>query len=250
MNLTEILVDLPSLLFVTIAVLAAFLAGRFTTYGIKITNQIVVQAGLTGTLIGLVVLLQNMSDPEQLGPALAVGLLTILYALTLSGVFTLAARKMIIQQPEFKRSLNVVALLLWTLILIVPMTTGAGISPFIDLSSLIFIGVSIAVIAGISLTRSPSNLAASLAKNLPYAGLLGLLIGAIIILSGLNDPRRLGPAVAICLLTLFYANVISVGLKLAFPKINQTEETTYWEYLGFCLIFILLIFSVLLASFM
>ena len=41
-------------------------------------------AGVTGTLIGLVKMLANMSDPNTIGSALAVALLTSLYAVVLA----------------------------------------------------------------------------------------------------------------------------------------------------------------------
>lgn len=40
-------------------------------------------AGLLGTLLGFVLMLQNMEDPTAIGPAMAVGLLTILYGVIL-----------------------------------------------------------------------------------------------------------------------------------------------------------------------
>ena len=40
-------------------------------------------AGLLGTLVGLVLMLQNMDDPTAIGPAMAVGMLTILYGIIL-----------------------------------------------------------------------------------------------------------------------------------------------------------------------
>lgn len=43
--------------------------------------------GMIGTLIGLVKMLQNMSDPESLGPSMAVALLTTLYGSMLANLF-------------------------------------------------------------------------------------------------------------------------------------------------------------------
>jgi chemotaxis protein MotA len=43
--------------------------------------------GLIGTLIGLVQMLQNMSDPTAIGPAMAVALLTTFYGAILANVF-------------------------------------------------------------------------------------------------------------------------------------------------------------------
>ncbi|MCE3013870.1 MAG: MotA/TolQ/ExbB proton channel family protein [Proteobacteria bacterium] len=43
--------------------------------------------GMIGTLIGLVQMLQNMSDPSSIGPAMAVALLTTLYGAVIMAVF-------------------------------------------------------------------------------------------------------------------------------------------------------------------
>ena len=43
--------------------------------------------GMIGTLIGLVAMLANMSDPKTIGPAMAVALLTTLYGAMLATMF-------------------------------------------------------------------------------------------------------------------------------------------------------------------
>jgi chemotaxis protein MotA len=43
--------------------------------------------GMLGTLIGLVQMLQNMSDPNSIGPAMAVALLTTFYGAVLANIF-------------------------------------------------------------------------------------------------------------------------------------------------------------------
>lgn len=45
--------------------------------------------GMIGTLVGLVIMLRNMSDPGSIGPAMAVALLTTLYGAVASNVFAL-----------------------------------------------------------------------------------------------------------------------------------------------------------------
>jgi chemotaxis protein MotA len=45
--------------------------------------------GMIGTLIGLVQMLQNMSDPSAIGPAMAVALLTTFYGAVLANVFSI-----------------------------------------------------------------------------------------------------------------------------------------------------------------
>jgi chemotaxis protein MotA len=45
--------------------------------------------GMVGTLIGLVQMLQNMSDPSSIGPAMAVALLTTFYGAVLANIIFL-----------------------------------------------------------------------------------------------------------------------------------------------------------------
>ena len=45
--------------------------------------------GMIGTLIGLVIMLQNMDDPSRIGPGMAVALLTTLYGSMLANIFAI-----------------------------------------------------------------------------------------------------------------------------------------------------------------
>ncbi|MCY4643717.1 MAG: motility protein A [Bacteriovoracales bacterium] len=45
--------------------------------------------GMIGTLIGLVIMLQNLSDPSSIGPAMAVALLTTFYGAVMANAFAL-----------------------------------------------------------------------------------------------------------------------------------------------------------------
>ena len=57
--------------------------------------------GMIGTLIGLVQMLANMDDPKQIGPAMAVALLTTLYGAILANVFALPiADKLAVRSSE------------------------------------------------------------------------------------------------------------------------------------------------------
>lgn len=57
--------------------------------------------GMIGTLIGLVNMLQQMSDPDSIGPAMAVALLTTLYGSMLANIFFIpVANKLKIRHDE------------------------------------------------------------------------------------------------------------------------------------------------------
>lgn len=70
--------------------------------------------GMIGTLIGLVQMLSNMDDPKQIGPAMAVALLTTLYGAILANMVALPiADKLVVRSSEEKnrKSLIIDALL-------------------------------------------------------------------------------------------------------------------------------------------
>ncbi|MCK4707829.1 MAG: flagellar motor protein PomA [Gammaproteobacteria bacterium] len=58
--------------------------------------------GMVGTLIGLVQMLSNMSDPASIGPAMAVALLTTLYGAVIANAFAqpLAEKLILISESE------------------------------------------------------------------------------------------------------------------------------------------------------
>ena len=65
--------------------------------------------GMVGTLIGLVQMLQTMSDPESIGPAMAVALLTTLYGALLAFlVFNPIADKLECRTNDEARNMSVV----------------------------------------------------------------------------------------------------------------------------------------------
>ena len=65
--------------------------------------------GMIGTLVGLVQMLSAMDDPKQIGPAMAVALLTTLYGAMLANMFALpVADKLSLRSAEEKRSKSLV----------------------------------------------------------------------------------------------------------------------------------------------
>lgn len=67
----------------------------------KLMSQLSPAFGMIGTLIGLVILLQNLDDPSKIGPAMAVALITTLYGSVFSNVLFLPwYNKLILAKDE------------------------------------------------------------------------------------------------------------------------------------------------------
>jgi flagellar motor component MotA len=82
-------IDVPSLIIVIVPVLAALVGKLGLDFYTKPKDEIcsvagntAMYAGAIGTVIGLVQMLQNLSDPSAIGPAMAVSLLTMFYGMT------------------------------------------------------------------------------------------------------------------------------------------------------------------------
>ncbi len=65
-------------------------------------GEIAPAMGMIGTLIGLVQMLSNMSDPKAIGPAMAVALLTTMYGAILANVLCIPMSKKLENQSELE----------------------------------------------------------------------------------------------------------------------------------------------------
>ncbi len=77
------------------------------TWGTKVfsaTGDVAPAMGMIGTLIGLVQMLSNMSDPKAIGPAMAVALLTTLYGAMIANMIAMPiADKLTLRKAHEKR---------------------------------------------------------------------------------------------------------------------------------------------------
>ena len=239
------LLDSTSIVFTAVPILASFVAVGFKRQGILVVADIALQVAIIGMLIGSVGLLQNMSDPKAVGPAFALTLSVVFYGLLIAGICSQLSSN--ISEPiaaplAWQR---VVGVLLWVVVVTYAMDGAAGVEAFIDPTSLLIVAALSLIIFG----TSASEELKSLARYLPVAGFLGLLVGVIGMLQNMSNPKAIGPAMAIALLTLTYCNLISVTLKLIFPETILQVRATHFTYLGFVLFFIMGIYSVLILSF-
>jgi chemotaxis protein MotA len=84
----------------------------------------------------------------------------------------------------------------------------------------------------ISLTTTRHELGAGLFKSLadiaPAMGMIGTLIGLVAMLSNMDDPKAIGPAMAVALLTTLYgaflANVVAIPIQVKLELRKDEEE--------------------------
>lgn len=66
--------------------------------------------GMIGTLVGLVIMLKNMNQPEMIGPAMAVALLTTLYGAIVANVFALPLAEKLGRRSREEALLKMIAI--------------------------------------------------------------------------------------------------------------------------------------------
>jgi len=71
----------------------------------------------------------------------------------------------------------------------------------------------------------------SIADSAPALGMAGTIIGLVGMFSAMNDPAKIGPAMALALLTTFYGLLIAnlVAAPIAARLANLSERELFWQ---------------------
>ena len=225
------LLDLASIQFIFGPIGAMLIAARFSEYAIKMVDQITLQLGLLGTLIGCVGMLQVMDDPQAIGPAYAVCFLTLLYSFVLKIFASQASEAMILPIPETRVGDRIFAGLLLAVLMILPMAQGVGVGAFTDAISLLCMLFAAGLILLVTYLTGGTDYLKPLVKYLPIAGLVFFIVGLIAMLKDLNSPELLSPvALSIALLPIMYGNLVAVFIKTVQPEQCKGEDSGGYGY--------------------
>jgi len=240
-------IDLISIIFILVPIIAAMASLGISFNGVNLVRHIIAQVSVIGMLIGLVIMLGNLSDPDSLGPAFAVMLLVLLYGAIVYGLATALLNTKpdspVSSQPPYRRAIACAVFMLG-------LAAAMGNLPaFVDIPSIIFLTLSLIILYAILKATKSETISEALAHQLPYLGLIGFLMGVIGMLGNMSDPRAIGPAMAFACLTLLYSNIASVLLKLAKPSVIENENPLSLGYLTSVIVGISITTAVLLLSF-
>ena len=239
-------IDLPAIIFILVPIIAAMASLGISIHGVNLVRHIIAQVSVIGMLIGLVIMLGNMSDPDSLGPAFAVMLLVLLYGAIVYGLATALLNTKpdspVSSQPPYRRAIACAVFMLG-------LAAAMGNLPaFVDIPSIIFLTLSLIILYAILKATKSETISEALAHQLPYLGLIGFLMGVIGMLGNMSDPRAIGPAMAFACLTLLYSNIASVLLKLAKPSVIENKNPLSLGYLTSVIVGISITTAVLLLS--
>jgi flagellar motor component MotA len=248
-------------------------------------------AGFLGMLIGLVQMLSNLDDPTAIGPAMAVALLSAFYGIFLGQIVFRAATTdcFVRSTPRAENALQgmtfrvreLSALGLGAAVVVLVLLMKGSLLIYLNLPSIILLlgGTLGALLWSFSpadmsrvcrayfgpddLEKEDAILGYTLLTHLGElaiaVGLIGTLVGLVQMLQSLDDPTKIGPALAVALLVTFYAVAISevfcrpmAGNFLARGKVLEDvgqHRATLRLYVSLGMVFILLctFFIMLLA---
>ena len=234
--------DLNSFVFVVVGLAALALTASFSKTSLTIAVDLAYPVGLLGTFIGLIGILQNMSDPEALGPAFAISLLTVLYASVIHGLASGRSREVSEVDSTFVK--KIVGSVVFLGVVGWGMDSAAGLGAFVYVDVLVLFFLS--VLALVIFDRvSGGTSKKGWGLRFLGIGLLGFLIGIVGMLANLDDPKALGPAMALAYISMLDALFLCCVGRIWFP--DQTLDSDKNMNTGFVSLAFPILFGVVIT---
>ena len=216
---------LPSLCFVLTALFLGVCARGSIQNMVRAARDSSLMIGSQGTLIALVLMLQDIEDSSDIGMALSTSLLTILYGL----MFYVCLNALLgYLGPAEPNTLGPKELNAFTALGLAGLFGAIATSILMSTNLLNFINVEIIVLfvgsivlAFWSSKGSGNSLASSIAQYSLWTGAVGVLLSYILWLSSLNDPTAVGPNFALGILSLFYCGFLYTAAQFVQASIFQ-----------------------------
>ena len=230
------LIDFPSLIIVSSAVIAGLIVGQVNPKrGSKIAKDTCISVGVIGIVIGYVKMLAMMDDPDALAPAVAVALLTPLYGLLMYPLLHAASN--VVQNgskpsAEVTGQTAILASAVVVVFCVAGMLYGGGvITIFVDPVAFLCFGMGVLLPALLSSRRSePQERWLAMFRNVPRYSSITTIAGMILcfvgVLHGFDDPAVFGPSIAVGFLTSLYCGFALAVSSIAYTALTDAEQPT------------------------
>ena len=219
----ESVLDAKSLVFVVGSLLSVAAVVRFRPSECRLVAEAALPVGLTGFLIGVISMLAAESNPSQIAPAVAIAILTLVYA----GIVRLLLVDSLNQNLLETNSLlgkaagtgGVVIMMVWAMTSVSP----DGL-PMFWYPQVAMVMTGVALLIFLIGRLVDAGYATGWAKKMIGLGWLGFSMGIVAALPQLNTPTALGPALAFSFLSLLYTTVAVIVGLIWIPPAMTTEE--------------------------
>ena len=222
MTLGSIL-DAKSLVFVVGSLLSVAAVVRFRPSKCRLVSEAALPVGLSGFLIGVISMLGAESNPSQIAPAIAIAILTLVYA----GIVRLLFVDSLNQDLREARSLvskaagtvGVIIMMIWAMTSVSPDGLAMFWYPQV---AMVMTGVALLVFLIGRLVDE--GYATDWAKKIIGLGWLGFSMGIVAALTQLSTPTAVGPALAFSFLSLLYSALAVVVGLIWIPQAMTSEK--------------------------
>lgn len=250
--MTNLLIDFISLLIIfSTCILLLVSQGRQSA--LMAINQVILSVGLLFSIVGVIGMLTNMSDPDAIGPAFAIACLTVLYSAAIKFLLSLYFMEKVSGGPmatDVSLPRRLMSYLLFVGLTLWCCQNSGGLLAFVDATTLLIC----VVLTGVSLfvlRLSGADNQWLVIKYLQPIGLLVFFMGLVGMIANVGNPKGVGPAMAMALLGLGYTCFIRISLVFLIPISVLPEpsnmQDSLWSGLGLAGLF--LSFAALFISF-
>jgi flagellar motor component MotA len=234
----------------------------------SLTTQAGSLCGFVGTILGLIHTLQNLSDPKMIGHGIAVAFVSLLYGAGISALafgFGSSLKQNaatnndadVAEEPKpetTEKAVNHAAQIIGGFVLFfgsvlgINELEGGHLNSLISASSFILVGgCTISMVVMAHGLRAPGNQFLEVLKRArgntteidgalrlmihagPLSGLIGAIIGMISVMENLDNPSRIGPGMAVTLISLLYGAVVASvahSLRARVAQASNPGETS------------------------
>ena len=234
------LLDLLSLLFILSLVFAAvIMGGKNLRKSAAFIRETCIPMGIIGTLIGTVLMLQDLSDPTAIGPAFSVGLLTMLYGFILFSLLP-SSQNPVMNADNDKNALpthnwlpDIIGLGVLFVAIFSAMASNGKPQIFFDVVA--FTCVVLFTIVPTLLYSDPEHnlLEGKLIAARNYATTttaISIIVGIAGGLANIEDPSAYGPYIAIALLGSIYCGIIIITSTLLYRSVTDSQIPDFLSY--------------------
>ena len=219
----ESVLDAASLVFVMGSLLSVAAVVRFRPSECRLVAEAALPVGLAGFLIGVISMLAAESNPSQIAPALAIAILTLVYA----GIVRLLFVDSLNQNLLGARSVvggaagtgGVIIMMIWATTSVSPDGLATFWYPQV---AMVMTGIALLIFLIGRLVDE--GYATDWAKKILGLGWLGFSMGIVAALSQLSTPTALGPALAFSFLSLLYSTVAVILGLIWIPQAMTSEK--------------------------
>ena len=219
----ESVVDAKSLIYVVGSLLSVAAVVRFRPSECRLVAEAALPVGLAGFLIGVISMLAAESNPSQIAPAVAIAILTLVYAGIVRLLLVDSLNLDLLETHSFLGKAagtgGVVIMMIWAMTSVSPDGLAMFWYPQV---AIVMTGVALLIFLIGRLIDA--GYATGWAKKMIGLGWLGFSMGIVAALPQLNTPTALGPALALSFLSILYTTVAVIVGLIWIPRAMASER--------------------------